>query len=265
MDTQSVSLIDSHCHLDMDAFQQDLEAVLDRAADAGVTTVITIGIDYQSSDKAVTLAQQHEPVYATIGIHPHDAEQATEHDLTRIAQLAGQDKVVGYGEIGLDYAKLYAPKRRQKEIFHEQLELAKQLNLPVIIHDRDAHQDTLEILRQHAPYPRGGILHCFSGDLTFAEKIIELGFYISIPGIVTFTNASVLQEVAAKIPLANMLLETDGPFLAPVPFRGKRNEPAYLRYTAEKIAELRTIPLSELADATRTNTCEIFSLPKDIV
>ncbi len=260
MDIEKFSLIDTHCHLDMDAYQEDLDAVFDRAAQVGISSIVTIGIDLESSRRAIDIATQHKSVYATIGIHPHDAEQATENDLIRLAGLAAHEKVVGYGEIGLDYAKLYSPKKRQQEIFHRQLVLAKRLELPFIIHDRDAHEDTLNILQEHAPFPRGGILHCFSGDLEFAKKILDLKFYISIPGIVTFKNAKALQEVAEKIPLESMLLETDGPFLAPVPFRGKRNEPAYLCHTAKKIADLRQIALAELAEVTSANARNIFAL-----
>ena len=263
MDTEKISLIDTHCHLDMDAYREDLDAVVDRAAQAGISSIVTIGIDLESSRKAIDIAARHKSVYATIGIHPHDAEQATENDLIQLVELATHEKVVGYGEIGLDYAKLYSPKKRQQEIFHQQLALAKRLQLPVIIHDRDAHEDTLNILQEHAPFPRGGILHCFSGDLDFAKKILELKFYISIPGIVTFKNAMALQEVAEKIPLESMLLETDGPFLAPVPFRGKRNEPAYVRHTAEKVAELRQIAIADLAEVTSANARNIFALPEE--
>jgi len=262
MSTISAPLIDSHCHLDMDTYHNDLDNVLARAAQAGVTHVVTIGIDRKSSQQAIVLAKHYPSVFATVGIHPHDAAKATEQDLQCLVRLARQEKVVGYGEIGLDYAKMYAPRDRQIELFHAQLVLAKELNLPVIIHDRDAHEDTLKILRDHAPFPAGGILHCFSGDTAFADKILALGFYISIPGIVTFKNAKELGTVAARIPLDSMLLETDGPFLAPVPFRGKRNEPSYVRYTAEKVSELRDIPFDLLARTTSRNARTIFSLPK---
>jgi TatD DNase family protein len=244
----------------MDAYQDDLEEVLLRANQAGVCHIVTIGIDRQSSEQAIKLAERYDSVHATIGIHPHDAEQASKDELDALARLAGHPKVVGFGEIGLDYAKLYAPKEKQIELFKQQLNLAKELELPVIIHDREAHEDTLAILQERAPFPCSGILHCFSGDLGFAHKILELGFYISIPGIVTFKNAHNLQEVAAKIPLESMLLETDGPFLAPTPFRGKRNEPSYVRYTAKKVAELRAMPIAELALTTTKNAQEIFAL-----
>ncbi len=254
----SINLTDTHCHLDMDAYGADLDLVLSRAASAGVGTIVTIGIDAESSKQAVRIADRHAHVYAAIGIHPHDAARAAEEDFQTITELATHKKVVAYGEIGLDYAKNYSPKTIQQQIFSRQLHLAKKLNLPVIIHDREAHEDTLCLLREHAPYPAGGIMHCFSGDMFFAEKIMELGFFISIPGIVTFKNAYSLHEVAAAIPLAAMLIETDGPFLTPVPYRGKRNEPAFIVYTAQKIADLAGVSLQEVATATTANARSIF-------
>ena len=260
MTTQSPPLIDTHCHLDMDAYQDDLDQVLSRASENNITHIVSIGIDRQSSEAAVALAEQYPSIRAAIGIHPHEADRISENDLEQLACLADHPKVVGYGEIGLDYAKLYAKKENQIDLFHQQLNLAKELELPVIIHDRDAHEDTLAVLLEHAPFPCGGILHCFSGDLDFAQNILALGFHISIPGIVTFKNAKKLQEVVAHIPIESMLLETDGPFLAPSPFRGKRNEPSYVRYTAEKVAELRAMPIEELARVTTRNAQEIFAL-----
>ncbi|HHB75544.1 MAG TPA: TatD family deoxyribonuclease [Desulfobulbus sp.] len=242
----------------MDAYSADLDLVLNRAADAGVSAIITIGIDAASSKQAVKLAERFTQIYAAVGIHPHDAANATEEDFKIMTELAAHDKVVGYGEIGLDYAKKYSPKKIQQQIFSRQLQLAKELNIPVIIHDREAHEDTLCLLQEHAPYPAGGIMHCFSGDMTLAEKIMDLGFLISIPGIVTFKNAYSLHEVAATLPLGSMLIETDGPFLTPVPYRGKRNEPGYIIHTAQKIAELAGIPLRHVAAATTANAQSIF-------
>ncbi len=258
MTKTTINLTDTHCHLDMDAYSADLDLVLDRAANAGVDAVVTIGIDAKSSQQAVLLAQRYTRVYAAVGIHPHDAANTTEEDFKTIMELASQKKVVGYGEIGLDYAKKYSPKTIQQQVFSRQLQMAVELNLPVIIHDREAHEDTLCLLKEHAPYPAGGIMHCFSGDMSFAEKVLELGFFISIPGIVTFKNAASLHEVAATIPLTAMLIETDGPFLTPVPFRGKRNEPAFIVYTAQKIADLAGISLQEVAAATTANAQSIF-------
>lgn len=258
---EKIELIDSHCHLDMEAFEQDLDQVLDRAHRAGVTNIITIGVDKASSVQAVKLAERYSSIYASVGIHPHDAAGVNDTDFDEIARLSAHEKVVGYGEIGLDYAKMYSPKEIQQQIFSRQLTLAKELNLPVIIHDRDAHEDTLTILKRHAPFSDGGVMHCFSGDIELAEQVVELGFFISIPGIITFKNAKALQQVACEVPLQSMLIETDGPFLAPVPFRGKRNTPELLLHTAEKIAQLRNTTLEAIAAQTTDNARALFNLP----
>jgi TatD DNase family protein len=254
-------LIDSHCHLDMSSYKDDLSTVLEKAKSHGVHSIITIGIDEKSSMIAIELAKKHSMVKATVGVHPHDVEQIDDFTYNRLKKLVtdNREHVVGYGEIGLDYAKQYAEPTIQKNAFHEQLLLAKELDLPIIIHDRDAHDDTLEILQQNNPFPSRGVMHCFSGDIQLAEKVMEFGFFISIPGVVTFKNGRALQEVVAKIPLDSLLLETDGPFLAPVPWRGKRNEPAYLPYTAQKVAELKGISMEEVADQTSKNVEKLFN------
>jgi TatD DNase family protein len=254
-------LIDSHCHLDMSSYKEDLDQVLANAKFHGVHSIITIGIDEKSSRAAIELAKTHSMVKATVGVHPHDVAQIDDFTYDRLTKLVRNNKkhVVGYGEIGLDYAKQYAEPAIQKKAFQKQLEVAKELDLPVIIHDRDAHDDTLKILRQTSPFPSRGVMHCFSGDLELAEKVMKLGFLISIPGVVTFKNGTSLQEVAANIPLESLILETDGPFLAPTPWRGKRNEPAYLLYTAEKLAELKGISMEEVADQTSRNVEELFN------
>ena len=254
-------LIDSHCHLDMDAYQDDLDEIILTAEQYGVTRIITIGIDLASSRKVVELASQFPGVYATVGIHPHDAESANEEVYRQLRELAAMDKVVGYGEIGLDYAKNYAPRDIQLCAFEQQLDLAKELQLPVVIHDREAHEDTLALLRAKEPFDAGGVMHCFSGDISLARQVLELGFYISIPGIVTFKNAKDLQQVVAEIPLDRMLLETDGPFLTPDPWRGKRNRPDYLGYTAARVAEIKNISVDAVAEQTTMNTTELFALP----
>lgn len=255
-------LIDTHCHLDMGAYSDDLETILLNCSAHGVRAVITIGIDTESSHQAVRLAARFSMVWATVGIHPHDVGNIDNSDLAEISALIKQqkDKVVGYGEIGLDYVKKYSPADVQKKYFSRQLDLAKEHNLPVIIHDREAHADILDILKAHGPFDNGGILHCFSGDLKYAKQILDLGFHISIPGIVTFKNAKELKNVAANIPLDRLLLETDGPFLAPDPYRGKRNEPLYLLYTAAEIARLRGITLEQTAQATTRNALQLFTL-----
>ena len=255
-------LIDTHCHLDMDAYAGQLEAVVDAAAACGVVAIVTVGIDPASSVQAAAIARRFPGVWATVGIHPHHAAEAGAEQYAELRGLASDpaNKVVGYGEIGLDYARNYAPVEVQQKAFAAQLGLARELNLPLIIHDRDAHTDTLRLLRTHGPYPAGGVMHCFSGDVAFAWEVMALGFYVSIPGIVTFSKSQVLQQVAREIPLERMLLETDGPFLAPVPFRGKVNRPEYLVHTARKIAELRGIPLAEVARQTSHSARTLFRL-----
>lgn len=254
-------LIDSHCHLDMNDYKDDLDTILARAKAHGIHSIISIGIDEESSMAAIELAKKYSIIKASVGVHPHDVEQIDDCTYERLKKLITQNRehVVGYGEIGLDYAKLYAEATLQRKAFREQLLLAKELNLPVIIHDREAHDDTIEILEHIHPFPSRGVMHCFSGDIKLAEKVIALGFLVSIPGVVTFKNGVVLQEVAANIPLDSLILETDGPFLAPVPWRGKRNEPAYLLYTAEKIAQLRGISMEEVADQTSKNVAKLFN------
>ncbi|MFN2354189.1 MAG: TatD family hydrolase [Desulfopila sp.] len=255
-------LIDTHCHLDMGAYSDDLEAILRNCFAHGVRSVITIGIDTESSHRAVHLAARFSMVRATVGIHPHDVGGINDADLREISALIERhsDKIVGYGEIGLDYVKKYSPAAVQKNSFSRQLDLAKEHDLPVIIHDREAHGDILDILKAHGPFDKGGVLHCFSGDLQYARQVLDLGFHISIPGIVTFKNATELKDVAANIPLDRLLLETDGPFLAPDPYRGKRNEPLYLLYTAAEIARLRGITLEQMARATTRNAMQLFTL-----
>jgi TatD DNase family protein len=260
-------LIDSHCHLDMDAYHDDLDTILERARQNRIRTIITIGIDEKSSRQAIALAEKYPMVKATVGIHPHDVTHIQPQTLNTLADLVAnnRDQVVGYGEIGLDYVKNYAPPDLQRHYFRSQLILAKELKLPVIIHDREAHADILSILREEAPFEHGGVMHCFSGDLSLAREILELGFYISIPGVVTFKNAADLQETARLAPLNALLLETDGPFLAPVPRRGKRNEPALLLHTARMVAELRGISIDEVATQTSANAMTLFRLPDTLM
>ena len=265
--TQNACLIDSHCHLDMDDYKDDLDTILEQAGQNHICAVISIGINEKSSRQAISLARKFNMVKATIGIHPHDVGHIHPKTLESLADLAekNRNQVVGYGEIGLDYAKNYAPPSAQRQHFCSQLALAKDLKLPVVIHDREAHEDTLHILRQAAPFPHGGVMHCFSGDMNLARQVLELGFHISIPGVVTFKNAVDLQEVARLIPLNSLLLETDGPFLTPVPMRGKRNEPKFLLHTAQKVADLRGISIDEVARQTSANTIKLFQLSPDLL
>ncbi len=256
------SLIDTHCHLDMSDYSADLDKILESASSQHIKRIITIGINITSSKNAVKLAHKYQQVSATIGIHPHDVGLLQEADYLLLEKIYDDHKknIVGFGEIGLDYFKNYSDPTKQRYHFRKQLDMARNLKLPVIIHNRDADNDILKILRETKPLEYGGIMHCFSGDYTYACKILDLGMLISIPGIITFKNSTKLQDVARKIPLTSMVLETDGPFLAPHPFRGKRNEPSYLIHTAMKIAELRQIDVNLVANHTTTNAERIFPL-----
>ena len=240
----------------------DRREVISRAQQAGVGWIVSVGIDLESSLAALRLAETYPGLVCSIGVHPHHVGQTVDDHYRRLSALAGHPKVVAYGEIGLDYVKNHAPREEQRVHFRRQVELAKGLDLPLIIHDREAHADVMAILKAAAPFPRGGVMHCYSGDMELAAEVVELGFYLSIPGIVTFAKAEVLQEVARAIPLTSMLIETDGPYLAPVPFRGQRNEPAYVLYTAAKIAELRQISIDEVARQSTANALALFRLDR---
>ncbi len=254
--------IDTHCHLDMDYYGDDLPNILSNAHQHGVKKIITIAIDLKSSQQAIELSMAYDFIFPTIGIHPHDVANIDNSTYQQLEILHNQhsEKIVGYGEIGLDYAKLYAPINTQIQHFERQLKFAEELELPIIIHCRDAQDDLLKILQRHSPFKYSGVIHCFSGDMEFAEAVLELGFFISIPGIVSFKNAKELHEVAKKVPLERMLIETDGPFLAPAPYRGKRNEPAYLPFTANSIAKLREVTIDKIAFHTTKNAEELFKI-----
>ena len=256
--SDGVTLIDTHCHLDMAAYKSDLDNVITRAQEYGVAKIVTIGIDLKSSQKAVKIASRYRSVYATIGVHPHDAKMYTPSLEKSLCELANRDKVVAYGEIGLDFVKKYSDPETQLTVFKRQVCLGKELNMPLVIHDREAHDQIYSILKTHAPYPKGGIIHCFSGGATDAQRLMDLGFLISIPGVVTFNKAEKLQNAVRQIPVEYLLVETDGPFLAPVPRRGKRNEPVYALYTAAKLAEIKKISLDDLAGVTTQNANSLF-------
>jgi TatD DNase family protein len=257
---EGVILVDTHCHLDMAAYKNDLENVVERAETAGVSKIITIGIDLKSSHEAVKLAQRFRSVSAAVGVHPHDSKSFSTYIGDELKKLSQKEEVVAYGEIGLDFVKKYSSKETQLKVFAQQVELAKEINLPLIIHDREAHDPIYTILKESGPFDAGGVIHCFSGNTTDALRFIDLGFYISIPGVVTFNKAEVLQDAARHIPLTSLLIETDGPFLAPVPRRGKRNEPSYALYTAKKVAELKGISLGDLARQTTINAHDLFGI-----
>ena len=251
--------IDSHVHLTMEEFNQDRDEVITRAKDAGVGLMVTVGTTLDDSREAISLAGQYEAVYATVGIHPHDVKDIDNLTYDSLRELAEMDKVVAYGEIGLDFVRNLSPREVQIRRFGEQLELATELRLPVIIHDRNAHKEILEMLKSW----RGGkgVFHCFSGDYDMAKRCLDMGFYISIPGTVTFENSARLQEVVRLVPLDGLLLETDAPYLSCHPYRGKRNEPAYIVHTAERIAEIKGLSLAEVGSVTSQNARALFNLP----
>ena len=255
-----VSLIDTHCHLDMYAPEMAPAEIIAAAHGVGVSTIITVGIDLASSRAAIRLAAEHPGVYATVGIHPHNVADLNEQDYATLASLAAQPGVVAYGEIGLDYAKQYAAIPHQLDHCRRQVRLARDLGLPLVIHDREAHADILAVLTGEGGLPAGGVMHCFSGDRAFADQVLDLGFLISIPGVVTFAKALELQEAVRHIPLDCLVLETDGPFLAPVPHRGRTNFPHLLPYTAQKVAELKGLDLEEVVAATSRNACRLFRI-----
>jgi TatD DNase family protein len=255
-----MNLTDTHAHLTDKRFSDDLDDVLQRAQDAGVHTIINVGYDLPSSRRSVQLAASSPLVYAAVGIHPHEAAMVDEQALKEVRQLAGEKKVVAIGEIGLDYYYNHASHERQHEAFRAQLRLAHSLALPVIIHDRDSHHDILSILQDEDVQRIGGVMHCFSGDTQFAAECLNLGLYISLAGPVTFKNTKELLAVAECVPIDRLLLETDAPYLAPVPYRGKRNEPAFVQAVAEKVAEIRQLTVWELAAQTTENAKKLFKL-----
>ena len=252
-------LIDSHAHLEMREFDEDRDDVIRRAGDAGVEAIVTVGTNLLDCRKAIAIAGKHKAVYAAVGIHPHDVKGIDGKTYQLMRLLAGEPKVVAYGEIGLDFFRNRSPRDVQIRCFGEQLELAAEVGLPVIIHDREAHAETLSILARWRG-KKGGIIHCFSGDAVMAGKCIDRGFYISIPGPVTYPKSQKLLEVVRKVPLDRLLVETDAPYLAPHPYRGKRNEPAYVVHTAKKIAEIKGLSLEEVGEATSRNAKTLFGI-----
>jgi TatD DNase family protein len=252
-------LTDSHAHLDFSQFKGDRDTVIARALDAGVTKIINVGTDLASSEASVALTRDHRSIHAAVGIHPHDAKTLTSKVLKRLSELAANEKVVAIGEIGLDFYRDLSPRDQQREAFRQQIRLAIKLGMPIVVHDRDAHADVLRILQEEEAQRVGGVLHCFSGDLQMARDGIEMGFCIAFGGPITYGSGK-KQEIARQIPLEKILVETDCPYLTPVPHRGKRNEPAYVRHVAEKIGEIRGISFEEVAQATSRNALRLFGL-----
>lgn len=252
--------IDTHVHLNADQYEEDLQEVIDRALAANVKKMVVIGFDHKTIERAMKLAEDYPFIYAVIGWHPVDAIDCTEEDLQWIENLAANKKVVGIGETGLDYYWDKSPKDIQQELFRKQIRLAQKVNLPIIIHNRDATEDVLRILKEEEAHLTGGIMHCFGGSVETAIQCIDMNFKISLGGPVTFKNAKKPKEVATEIPLEHLLIETDAPYLAPHPHRGKRNEPSLVPLVAEEIARLKGLSVEEVALATTKNAEEFFGL-----
>lgn len=252
--------VDSHAHLEMPQFEEDLPEVLERARQAGVEAVLSCGTNLSSSKRVLEIADKFQGVFAAVGIHPHDARECTKDGLAALRRMASHPKVVAVGEMGLDFYRNLCAPEVQIQAFRSQIRLARDLGKPIVVHDRDAHGLVLRILEEEKAQEVKGILHCFSGDSAMARRCLEMGMHLSIPGSVTFRNATMLRNVLLHLPVGRLLLETDSPFLAPMPFRGKRNEPSYIKYTAEKVARTLKRSLEEVALCTRKNAVELFGL-----
>lgn len=250
--------VDTHAHLTDQQFAEDFNEVLTRAKDARVDCIVNVGYDLLSSQKTVELVRAYPQIYGVVGIHPDEAKEVGSETYQILRELAGEKKVVAIGEIGLDYYWDNSPRDVQQEVFRQQIRLAKEVDLPIVVHDRDAHGDVLKILQEEKP--EKGIMHCFSGSKEMALECIKLGLYISFAGPLTFKNAKKTVEAAQDIPLEKILIETDCPYLTPHPFRGKRNEPSRVVLVAQKLAEIKNMPLEQIAEITTHNAKNIFSL-----
>lgn len=246
-------LIDTHAHLNDSKFAGDIDEVVARAEAAGVERIIVCGYDLESSQSAVKLARRFDCIYATVGVHPHDAKHYSAEIEPVLTELAGYEKVLAIGEIGLDYHYDFSPRPEQRAAFEAQIELAWKLRMPIVVHSRESNDEALEVLRDHARNIIGCVFHCFSGDENFARQVLDMGFYIGVDGPVTYKASEKLRRVIEMCPMDRLLIETDCPYLTPIPHRGKRNEPAYVRYVAEEVARIKAVPIEELAEATTAN------------
>ena len=251
------NIFDTHAHNDDSRFDEDRDELLSSLYCKGVTNIINCGCDYKSSLTTLALAEKYDFIYAALGVHAHEAEEASEEDLDNIKALYSHKKVVAVGEIGLDYHYDFSPRERQIEVFEKQIILANELGLPIIVHDRESHEDTMNLLKKHRPK---GVVHCFSGSVVMAKDVVKLGMYIGLGGAVTFKNARKPIEVAEYLPMEYLLLETDAPYMTPVPFRGQRCDSAHIAYTAEKIAEVKGMDTQELIDKCNENAKRLFGI-----
>lgn len=257
---QAELLIDSHAHLQDKAYQEDREEVIARALTGGIEKIICVGYDLDSSAETLELARTYPDIFAVVGVHPHDAKTLTPEGEEKLYEMARDPKVVAIGEMGLDFYRDLSPRDIQKQVFIAQIRIAHELKKPIVIHDRDAHQPVMEIIKKEKAGKNGGVMHCYSGGLPMAIELIKQGFYLSFAGPVTFKNARRPAEVVANLPLDRLLVETDCPYLTPEPYRGRRNEPVHVREVARKVAEIRRKPLAEIAYLTNRNTREVFRI-----
>lgn len=251
---------DSHAHYDDRRFDVDREILLESMKQKGVSYILNAASNIATSLECINLAENYDFIYASVGVHPHDVGDISENAMGLLADLAKNPRVVAVGEIGLDYYYDHSPREVQRYWFRRQIQLAKELDLPVIIHNRDAHADSMEIVTSEDISSIGGVFHCFSGSWEMAKKLLEMGIYISIAGPITFNNAVKSIEVVKNLPIDKLLIETDCPYLTPIPYRGKRNDSTYIRYTAEKIAEIKGITVEEVAERTMENTKRLFRI-----
>ena len=261
-ESDNISWVDTHCHLEDPQFDNDRRAVLQRAEQSGVRFVITLGSDILSSRKALELAQTHDAVFAGVGIHPHEAKKAGKRSYSTLTKLSKEPKVVAIGEVGLDFYRDHSPQEQQEEVFRNQIRLAKKVERPLVLHERESHDDMIRILKEERAWEVRGVIHCFTGGPREVEDYLDLDFFVSLAGPVTFPKSTSLQETVKRIPLERLMIETDSPYLTPTPFRGKRpNEPAMVVSVAKKVAELLELPLEDLARITNYNAHAMFGIP----
>jgi len=251
---------DTHAHLDDFKFREDQDQVIARAREAGLELIVNVGYNVASARRTVQLTKEYDFIYGTVGMHPHDAKDLDGDSLRELRKLAAEPKIVAIGEIGLDYYYDHSPRDVQQRVFRRMIDLAREVKLPIVIHDRDAHEDIFRILKEEDAAEVGGIFHCYSGSWPLAKEAVEMGFYISIAGPVTFHNAKKVMEVVKEVPLEWLLIETDSPYLAPVPYRGKRNEPAYMVKVAEMIAQIKGLDVEKVARVTTENGKRAFNI-----
>ncbi len=261
-DEITVPLIDTHAHIQSENFADDVEQVVERAHGAGVEKIIVVGGagELSTNESGLEIAQHHAGAFATVGMHPHDARHVSEEDFQKLRALTRDPKVVAVGETGLDFYYDHSPRDVQMEVFSRFIHLARETKLPLVVHDRDAHQEVEELIRRHGQGEVRGVIHCFTGDMKAAEAFLDLGFYLSFTGIITFKNAGSLRDVVREVPMDRILVETDSPYLAPVPHRGKRNEPAFVRFVAEVIAQVKGLTMNEVAQTTNVNAHDLFGI-----